>query len=1069
MKNFTKPVIQAMDGKARLLICTGLIAMIFFATIAPVFGQTLIIGTVKNIDGETLPGVTIRVKGQATSVSTDDEGGYSIQVPQGSQVLVFSSIGFQEQEIIIEGRTTINVVLEPGSTLLDDVVVIGYGEQSRQTITTSISKLDTRVLENVPYSNAASALQGTLPGVRVQATTGQPGAAPRVIVRGGTSINNPNGATPLYIVDGVFRDGMNDINPEDIESIQVLKDAAATAIYGSRASNGIVIIVIKSGKSGRTDVRYSYDLSLSSMDIGYEPLSAKDFVYFQRLGIAAVGEKFPAELLKLSGELSVGTGNDLTDRTAYTTQYLTEENQHKLNQGWESIADPTDPSKTIIFNNTDWQNVLFRTGVSHNHNIAASGGSEKATFSTSLGYLNNQGIAINTSYKRLTFSLNGDVKIKDNLDVYGRLMYSNSSNNGTSGENIFLWAMGLAPTAKYTFEDGSLSPGPPGNGNPEYRLDKLDNKNSTDNLTMVVGGKWHILPDLVFEPQVSRFTYTTDARSFSGAYLNGPTTLIDTRSASSSHVKRTQHQADAVFSYNKSFMDSHNLEAKLGFAYFETVNQSLNASGRGAASDLIPTLNAAAEMVAIGGQESKQVVAGYFSRINYDYQQKYMVSLNGRYDGASNLGNNYKWGFFPGVSIGWNVHKEHFWNALPEGLLSFKLRASYGVNGNIGGLGPYQAGGQYSVGARYGGNPAIVNSILANPDLQWEQSKTVDVGSDIGLFNGRINILFDYYRRITDNLITSLTLPHSTGFGSIATNLGSLENKGIEFDITANLLPKTSPLKWDISFNAARVKSKVLKLPENGAENNRIGGIYIWDPNKGDYAWLGGIQEGSPVGNLYAYRQLGIYTTDEEALQGPTDMLVPGANKTKYGGDVNWFDTDGNGVIDERDRVYMGNIYPVWTGGLGTSIAYKGITVLLRMDYTTGHTIFNYRRASTVTQMSGDQNLSQEVLRSWQKQGDVTDIPRFVWADRLAGNINRGNSEYYEPGDFLSLREVTIAYILPSTLTRRIGMNNLRVNVTGHNLHYFTNYQGVIPEDGDQDMGRYPMPRNIIFGLQASF
>ncbi len=1070
MTNFTQPFIPGMNEKVRSLVCTGFAVVMLMVFSAQASAQTLITGTVTSSEGERLPGVTVRVKGQATSAtSTDREGDYRISVPSESQILLFTSIGFQEQEIPIGGRSVILVVLEPGSTLLSDVVVVGYGEQSRQTITTSISKLDKRVLENVPYSNAASALQGTLPGVRVQSTTGQPGVAPRVIVRGGTSINNPDGAAPLYIVDGVFRNGLDDINPDDIESMQVLKDAAATAIYGARASNGIVIIVTKSGKAGRTTIQYGYDLSLSSMDIGYKPLAAKDYVYYQRLGIANTGKKLPAELQKLSGELSVGTGNNLTDRTAYTTQYLTPENQHKLNEGWESIADPVDPSKTIIFKNTDWQKVLFRTGVSHNHNIAASGGNEKATFNTSLGYLSNEGIAITTGYKRLTFNVNGNVKVKDNLDVYSRLLYSNSSNTGVSGESIFLWAMGLAPTAKYRFEDGTLSPGPSGSGNPEYRLGKLNNKNSTDNLTLVVGSKWQILPNLAFEPQISRLVYTADSRSFSQAYLDGPVTLIDNRSASGSHMKRLQHQADAVFSYDNTFSGAHNLNAKLGFAYFETMNESLSASGRRAASDLIPTLNAAAEVVTVGGQESKQIVAGYFARVNYDYDQKYMISLNGRYDGASNLGNNYKWGFFPGFSAGWNVHKEDFWQAIPQSLSNLKIRASYGVNGNISGLGPYQAGGQYSVGLRYSTSPAIVNSILANPDLQWEQSRTFDIGADIGLFNGRVNIMFDYYRRVTDNLITGLTLPHSTGFGSIATNLGSLENKGLELDITANLLPNSSPVKWDISLNAAKVKSKVLKLPDNGTENNRIGGIFTWDPGLGDYAWLGGIQEGGRVGDLYTYKQVGIYATDEEAAKGPTDMLVPGADKTKYGGDVNWLDADGNGIIDERDRVYMGNIYPIWTGGLINSLSYKNFNLLVRMDYTAGHTIFNYRRASTVSQMSGEQNLSEEVRQSWEKQGDITDIPKFYWADRHAANISRGNSEYYESGDFLSLREVTIAYTFPSSLTRKIGMSNLRLNFTGHNLRYFTNYKGVIPEDGNTDMGRYPMPRNIIFGLRANF
>lgn len=1056
--------IRALAMMKRLLLL-----VLIFSTI-PSFAQVAVTGIVRDELGEVLPGVTVSEKGTTNSTSTNNEGTFTLNVSSSSSILVVNFLGMQTQEINVGNQSNITVTLQSANENLSEVVVIGYGSQSRETVTTSVSKLDTKVLENVPYANAASALQGTLSGVRVQSTSGQPGSAPRVIVRGGTSINNPNGSSPLYIIDGILRTDMNNLNSNEIETIQVLKDAAATAIYGARGSNGVVIITTKTGKAGTTNITYNYDLAVSNLAKKYNLVNARDYIYFQRLGIAARGG---ANMAKLTLPGSAGTGNDLSNLTPFTPQYLSDENRHKLNEGWESMADPVDPSKTIIFKNTDFQDVLFNTGLSNNHSVSASGGSEKARFNLGLGYLNNEGIAISSDYKRLSLNLNGDLQATESLNVFGRLIYSNTNDKQVFGTqaNMFGRSLALPPTAKYTFEDGSLAPGLNSSmGNPEYYAGTQDGKNTLENLSMVLGGQWKILPDLTFDPQVSLYRVAGDSRLFQRAYFNGPTQYIDSRAASGSYSKMMQYQAEGVFTYQKSFRDMHNLNAKLGFSYFGTNNASLSASGRGAASDLIPTLNGSAEPVAVGGLESEQRIIGYFSRINYDYDQKYLFSMNLRYDGASNLGTTHKWGLFPGISAGWNLHKEDFWSSMPSAVSQLKLRASFGVNGNISGLGAYDAQGQYSVGSRYGGNAAIQNTILANSDLRWEQSKTFDVGADIGFFNNRVSVMVDYYRRVTDNLLTNFTLPHSTGFGSILTNLGSLENKGFELELGAQILPTDSRLQWNMSFNASKVKNKILELPANGTENNRIGGDFVYDPSRGDYAWVGGLQEGGALGDLYTYKQIGIYATDEEAARGPKDTLVPLADKTKYGGDVNWLDLDGNGEIDSRDRVYVGNIYPTWTGGFSNTLNFKNFEFLVRMDYTTGHTIYNYTEATSVGQFQGENGLSTAVLRSWQKQGDVTDIPRIYWADQQErSNIYRGNSAYYESGDYLALRELTLSYSFPQHLMERVKLGGLRLNVTGNNLHYFTNYRGLNPEEGGTDNGRYPIPRSIIFGASVTF
>ncbi|WP_236973692.1 SusC/RagA family TonB-linked outer membrane protein [Membranihabitans maritimus] len=1063
-----------------IILQVGVFILCLFTnlTVTAQESQGQVTGKVTDQAGEPLIGVNVLVEGTNNGTSTDFEGEFTLQnVKLDSDALVISYIGYKTITLPISGESNMTITLESDSEVLDEVVVVGYGSQSREELTTSVTKLDEKVLENVPYANAATAMQGAVSGVRVQTTTGQPGASPRIIVRGGTSINNPNGASPLYVIDGVIRSNMDNIDANDIESIQVLKDAASTAIYGARGSNGVVVITTKSGESGNNKISYNYNLMFSQVGKTYDMVPARDFIKFYRQGVVAISRKIPERLSLLDQATPGGTGNDLTANTSYTTQYLTSENEHKLNEGWESMPDPVDPSKTIIFKGTDWQDVLFRTGVSHDHSLSFSGGNDKGTFNLGLGYLDNEGTAIGTFYNRFSLNFNGDLKIRDDLTAYSRLIFSKSSHRGEGWG--YERGQAIAPTAKYRLEDGTLARNAhPSYRNPEYYNNSQDIKNGEDNLTIAIGADWDILPGLSFEPQISMFSTAINERFFQQAsYINSPTTFVDTRTATGYHSNLTQYQADAILSYIKSINNTHNFSIKGGFSYFNRENSSLDARGQGAASDLIPTLNASAVPVSVSGFESQQLILGYFARLNYNFDQKYLVSLNGRYDGASNLGENYKWGFFPGVSLGWNLHREDFWNT--SDLLSrLKLRGSYGVNGNISGLGDYESQGVYSVGRQYGGNSAILNTVLANPQLQWERSKTVNFGVDIGLFNDRINIISDIYSRITDNLLTSLPLPPTTGFSSIRTNLGSLENKGFEIEVMSKILPSTSDFQWDLSFNASFVKNKVVELPDNGIENNRVGGYYLWDPSINDYSWQGGIQEGQALGNIYGFVQEKIYATDEEAMEDPVvDMIVTVTDKTKYGGDVKWKDVDNNGVIDLRDRVYMGNVYPTWTGGISNYFNYRNFTLGIRMDYTVGHTKYDWSRALILAVYGTRSGLTSDVYDSWQEPGDNASYPQVYWADqqtqrniaRTQGDVNGGNSIFYQPGNFLALRELTLSYSFPKKLIERTGLSNLSLNATGNNLHYFTKFRGLSPEDGGRDAGTYPIPKNVVFGLRVNF
>jgi TonB-linked SusC/RagA family outer membrane protein len=530
-------------------------------------------------------------------------------------------------------------------------------------------------------------------------------------------------------------------------------------------------------------------------------------------------------------------------------------------------------------------------------------------------------------------------------------------------------------------------------------------------------------------------------------------------------------------SYKKDFKD-HYLDVMAGYSYYYKSSYGMSANGQGALTDLIPTLNAVSTYTYMQSNIARHLMLGYFGRINYHYKHKYLLSLNARYDAASQLGKSHKWGFFPGASIGWNIHEEDFWKNNVN-FLRVKLRGSYGVNGNITGIGPYTAQGEYAVGGKYLGINSIQNTILPNHDLKWEESKTFDLGVDINIFDRRIDVIFDYFNRNTDNLITQLPMPLSSGFGVITTNYGSLNNKGLELEVSARVMPRESAFQWELGFNASKVKTKIRKLPNNGVDRNRVGGYYAWNPTINDYDWMGGLQEGGKIGDLFAWKQIGIYATDQEAKSDPVvDNMAPYEDKTKFGGDTKWLDTDKNGVIDEKDIVYMGNTYPKWTGGISSTWSYKNLDLYLRMDYMTGHTIYNERKIFLSGRWAGNLNMPQEMVdKSWKGQGDIATRPIYIPDDN--SNFWRGgdwygegitNSEFYESGNYLCIRELTLSYKVPLVgfMYNKV-FKNIRLNVTGNNLHYFTKYSGSNPEFGGKDAGRYPLPRNFIFGMSATF
>ncbi|MFV5692027.1 SusC/RagA family TonB-linked outer membrane protein [Flavobacterium sp. LT1R49] len=1081
--------------------------------------QKKITGKVTNEKGETLPGVNIIAKGTTISTQTDFDGNFTFEVPDNVTTLVVSYIGLQEQEVTI-GNVPLTIVLKEVGQQMNEVIVVGYGSQNRRTLSTSVSKLDKKVLENVPYSNVTQALQGNVTGLVVRTASGQPGKASNILVRGGTSIDNPAGATPMYIVDGVIRTQIDDINSADIASLQVLKDAAATSIYGARASNGVIIITTSTGKAGKTKITYNVSTQNSRVGKKYDFLDGGDFIRLQRLGLYNAAEIAGlstttgiARLGQLTGATPAGTGNNLLNNTPFATLLKSNLDAPTIQglqaKGWQEMADPLNANNTIMYKSTNWNDVLFQNAITQNHTLGFSGGGDAGTFDLSLGYLKGDGVTIFTGYQRFTSKLNASLKLADNFTINGRVLYSKSSNNQVVANSVvFNRYLGNSPTTKLYLEDGTLAPGQNNiNGNPLYQMGKVKGINENNKLQMGVDGDLKITKDLTFTPSLSLYSENENDNTFQQAFLSGSNGLVDnTRTATRLSNQITQMQYEGVFTYAKSLDNVGDFQAKLGASKFDRTIKAFNASGKGSPSDLAQTLDSSPIPVSVYSNNTRLVLNSVFGRVNYDYKSRYFATASFRYDGSSSLGPDNKYGFFPGLSVGWNAHEEKFWKVMPEVISSFKLRGSYGVNGNLGTLGDFQSGGLYSGSANgfansYNGQSAIINSQIANPGLKWEQSQTINGGFDLGFNHDKIRIIGDFYNKLTSDLLTNLTLPSNSGFSTVLTNLGGLRSKGFELELNANVYNQND-LKINVGANVSHNTNVIEKLPFNGNGNNRIGGTEIWDAASGTYKYVGGLQEGQKIGDFYAHKQLSILSTQAEADaynlttqdNYVTKTAAAGGNPTgkKFAGDAVFLDADNNGVIDSRDRTFMGNMFPKFVGGFNFDASYKGFSLTVRTDYSLGATIYNEARARFVGQFQGNYGLLAESLQSWQKEGDITNVPRYRWADQTnqnnlfrseasgAGyntNMFQGNSRYYESGDYLCIREITLSYTIPKSLIEKIRLASVRVYVTGSNLHYFTKYSGLNPEvqgiDGGSSLGlndagakgTYPVPKNFILGL----
>jgi TonB-linked SusC/RagA family outer membrane protein len=1064
-------------------------------------------------DGLPLPGVSVLIKGTTNGTSTDSEGKFTLSVPQSGGILIISFIGYKPQEISLDGSTTLSVVLNPDITQLDEVVVVGYGEQSRKNVTSSIAKLDNQVLASAPRANLGNALQGTMPGLRVISPSGSPGATPNILLRGGASINAPG--SPLVVVDGIIR-SFNDISPENIASIEVLKDAASTAIYGARANNGVILITTKKGKEGTAQITYKVTSGFNQIREGYTYLNAKDFIYYNRLGNLNSGRT----LAQVNASRGYGLLTDPANLASFDIRAFDPTLAPLLLQGWDTVGDPYNPANKIIFkdHSGEVEDLVFRNTKTIDHYLGVSGGNDRGKYFASFNYYNEEGTIVGSNYMRYTGDFNGSYKVRSNVEVGTAVNLSTSSQIGTIGSEINTLYRNLAiwPTFNPWLDAEKTRPNP-GNGvtdgNPLYWLDKQKRDNEVNRITANVFAKWDIIPGLFVKASGNAYLFENFNNSFQKAtqtYVNvfatPPSYNNTSRNSIASFSRTFQKQLNAIANYSKSFNDNHNVTLMLGAEYYTNKSNSMQVFGQNAPTDDIPTANASTTFAAGSNfsSESEFRILSNFGRLNYDYRQKYLLQLVYRQDGVSNLADENRFGFFPGMSAGWNIHEEDFFQKsfLSKYVSAFKPRVSYGVNGNVAGIGPYDVQGSYGSQGNYNGNLGFLNTGIINSGLRWEKSRTTDIGIDVGVLSNKVTFMFDYYNRETGDLLTDLTLPSYLGYNSVKTNLGTFQNKGYEFSVNANILELSNGLVWDVSANASYNTNKILELPFNGNENNRQGGFQIYDPKQGKVVWVGGLQEGQPLGAIYAFQQVSIFKNDEEvgAIAGNRiDRVanISGPGKT-YGtgkitpGDVNWRDVDANDTIDSRDQVYIGNINPKWTGGFSTNVSYKGFTLHARFEFALGHTIYNDLVARTLGNYQGTFNYIDWQKNAWSPTNTDTDIPKVYFADQVgapagkknytrannAGSVlNGNNSRFYEKGDYLAFREITLSYDIPKSLLGRTKfISNARVYASGLNLLYFTKFSGPSPEPPVSNnvitgvfAGTYPTPKSFVLGLQVSF
>lgn len=996
-----------------------------------------VVGNVTASDGSPLPGVSVKVKGGVAGTSTDLDGKFQLRRLTGKETLLFTFVGYKPQEVSLQGRRSLQVRLEEDFTSLEEIVVIGYGTQSRKELTGSVSSVKATELQKVASASFTGAIQGKVPGVTISQTTGAPGGATSVRIRG---VGTTGGNEPLYVIDGFpvggggmtvggstdRVDGMSIVNPNDIESIEILKDAAAASIYGARAANGVILITTKRGKEGVTTAELNAYGGLQQLWKKPRFLNAEEFA-------------------TLANEL-------------YSNSNMTP------NPEW---ANPASFGK-----GTDWIEEVFRTAPLQNYDVNVSGGSQKVQAALSLGYRDQQGTLIETWNKRYTGRANVDVNVSNKLKFGGTLAFAYTHSKGQRNEDFRLGIFNLAQQFYPTLGlrdvvNGSSAYYSTQGDNPILRAESMENflknmrmyGNAYGEYEIVNGLKWRTSIGIdannnrstTWEPKVERGHYRNLQAILGETYTQGLNWLIEN-----------------TLSFNKAF-NEHNISAVIGQTAQKNTNDWIGVTARDFQNENLQIINGSAELERrANGTGSVYSLASYLGRINYTYRNKYLFSASIRRDGSSNFGPNHKWGNFPSFSAGWNISEETFFKQI-KAINSLKLRASWGQLGNdaIGAFSYASTIGLGRVGDNYVLGPdqglAIGASMIrpGNQNLKWETSEQINIGLDASFLNDHAYLTAEYYIKDTKDMLVSLPVSMEAGFESApSVNGGKVRNKGLELLLGYN--GNSGEFKYDVSFNLATLKNEVLSLGT---------GRPITGPTVGFTSMSSSYTEvGEPIGYFRGYIVDGIYQQDEEVNKA----LQPNAQA----GDFRFRDVNGDGVLSDADRVKLGSPWPSLTYGANMDFSYKGFDLNILLQGVAGNEIFHVNKFSTYPIKyfggSGVINASAEVLNRWTPENGGNTVPRLTYTD-ANGNYANVSSFYIEKGDFLRLRNVTLGYSLPSGLFADEGLiKRIRVYVSAQNLLTFTQYSGFDPEIGSTsplasgvDDGVYPIPRTYMLGLRV--
>lgn len=1038
--------------------------------------QVNITGTVVDDTNEPLPGVNVVIKGSAKGTITDLNGKYGISASQGS-TLVFTYIGCDPKEVKIGASRVINVNLKSSAMGLDEVVVTGYGgEVRRRDLTGSIAKANVGDLTKAPVANFDQALAGRVAGVVVTSSEGTPGGEMNIVIRGNNSLTQDN--SPLYVVDGFPFENFNSgsINANDIESVDVLKDASATAIYGSRGANGVIIITTKKGQIGAVRVNYDGYVGFSEISKRTELLSPYEFVKMQE------------EIRPLNAPNSMANtyysplkdkdGNIITERDA------------------EYYRNPPQ--------SYNWEDQVYRSALMHNHSLNFSGGTPQSRFNATLSYLNQEGVLIKSGYERFNGKVNLDNKFfKDKVRVILNANYSNNVYTGSSPSSASdIWtASSSLMYSVWAYRPVTYNPNQDlfeelkdpelaGNAN-DYRFNPIkDLKNQYRkryNRTFMVNGsiEWDIIQGLKFKSLLGYNINTGKTESFNNSQTRyGNSTRAEGINGSVANSESGGWMNDNTLTYVKTFNKKHNLNALIGISA-----QSNYVEARSFSAKLIPAdfekfgVNALDEGTpnVIKANLDESTLFSYLGRVNYNYNRKYYLTASFRADGSSKFAPKNRWGYFPSASVAWTISEESFMKPIKNTIDNLKVRASWGLTGNNR-VGSYDYLAQLAteIASNYAFDNknayrALIISSLGNPDLKWETTEQTNFGLDLGFLASRINFSVDVYRKTTHDLLLNSDLAASTGFSKVFKNVGKMQNQGVELTLGADII-KNKKFVWNSSVNFGLNRGKILALTEGQeAMTTPIkGGV----SNSLDNVPLFISKIGQPIGLMYGYIYEGTYKYDDFNLVGTTYVLrddVPANGTARTAikpGDEKYRDINGDGQITAEDRTIIGRGHPLHTGGWSNNFTYAGFDLNIFFQWSYGNDIYNANRQFMEGTGSADLNQFASMVDRWTPSNPNSDIPRVKGSKPEAYT-----SRVVEDGSFLRLKTVQLGYTVPKNLMRKFLIQNIRVYASAQNIFTLTSYSGSDPEVSVRhsamtpgvDYSAYPRALTLTFGINVNF